>query len=237
MSRSDFLSFCALGTNSTTMWSVAANTLSIFAKCIRNTGLFCALVPMSYTLQTRVSFTRFTQWVTDDEIDGNGLRGQEDLMVLLVERIRTSCTARDGLHWILFSPKRVSESFSMRLMRRRFSWCKGFGMKRNGFSPPLLTIFFLTDIIMRYAFAREDNRSAHKGTWLFDTVISFVNDLDFDPSFHDNFVAGVSCLNLLRHVSWLDRAARSLPMSVLSLFSSVIAQFWEEKQVRRLRIR
>ncbi|GAM34873.1 hypothetical protein TCE0_015f02743 [Talaromyces pinophilus] len=71
------------------------------------------------------------------------------------------------------------------------------------------------DIIMRYAFAREDNRSAHK---------------DFDPSFHDNFVAGVSCLNLLRHVSWLDRAARSLPMSVLSLFSSVIAQFWEEKQ-------
>ncbi|QGA14556.1 hypothetical protein EYB26_002211 [Talaromyces marneffei] len=71
------------------------------------------------------------------------------------------------------------------------------------------------DIMVRYAFGREDNRSAHK---------------DFDPSFHDNFIAGVSCLNLLRHVSWLDRAARSLPMSVLSRVSTVIAQFWQEKQ-------
>lgn len=55
---------------------------------------------------------------------------------------------------------------------------------------------------------------------------------DYDPTFHDNFVAGVGTINLLRHMFWLERIAKLVPEWLLARVSSVVAMFWAEKMVR-----
>ncbi|RDW94968.1 trichodiene oxygenase [Coleophoma crateriformis] len=74
---------------------------------------------------------------------------------------------------------------------------------------------FTNDIAMEYSFGRNDNRLAHK---------------EYDPTFHDNFVAGVGQINLLRHMFWLEKVAKLVPEWLLAKVSSVVAMFWAEKQ-------
>ncbi|KIM96054.1 hypothetical protein OIDMADRAFT_133134 [Oidiodendron maius Zn] len=71
-----------------------------------------------------------------------------------------------------------------------------------------------TDLVMEYTFGYNVNRVSHK---------------NYDPKFHDNFVAGLSKMSLLRHFPWLDRCARTIPPHLLAPFSPVVAQFWKEK--------
>ena len=89
---------------------------------------------------------------------------------------------------------------------------------------------------MEYTFGHNENRVEHQSRFSSPTIpcrglclLVWVKTIEYDPDFHDNFVAGLTYMSLLRHLPWLDRCARAIPPPVLAPFSPIIAQFWKEK--------